>query len=130
MVHTLIARIVAASLVLSLFTACAGGGGARSGGNADPATPKNEPAELVVYSTSGDSEASWNERFGNALRAKFPHYQIKYIPAQKDYGIPEIIASGGTIDIYWDSIGKLANGLFAYNMQYDMTEVIDRKSGV
>jgi len=125
-VHTLIARIVAASLVLSLFTACAGGGGARSGGNADPATPKNEPAELVVYSTSGDSEASWNERFGNALREKFPHYQIKYIPAQTGYGIPEILASGGTIDIYWDSIGKLANGLFAYDMQYDMTELIKK----
>ncbi|RKN72929.1 ABC transporter substrate-binding protein [Paenibacillus ginsengarvi] len=123
-------RILAASLGFSmmLVTACSGGGeGGRSGAEtpAPNANAKeNEPASLVVYSNSGDAVESWNERFGDALKQKFPSYTIKYVQSTKTFGLKELFANGETIDIYWDSIGSFASTLLDNNMQYDMAELM------
>lgn len=123
-----------ASAVLGLclvwMTACSGGsGGAGGDGKAagpsqQPAAQEDAPAELTVYSNSGDSLDSWNERFGNALKKKFPNYTIKYIQKTKEYGIKEVLTAGETIDIYWDSIGGFAATLLDNNLQFDMTELM------
>lgn len=93
--------------------------------NKPPEPPKRtEPVELVVYSNSGDSEESWNERFGNALKSKFPDYTIKYIQKGTGTQITEVIASGQRIDIYWDSIGGYIGTLLANDLQFDNSELI------
>lgn len=118
--------------VLCATVLLAGCGGKEAGTTTTGDVPKAEPeqpASLVVYSNSGDSVESWNERFGNALKEKFPHYTIKYIAKQKDYGMKEVLTSGETIDIYWDSIGGFASGLLDNGLEYDMTELA-KKHGV
>lgn len=123
-------RLLAASLGFSmvLVTACSGGGeGGRSGAETPaPSTSakENEPASLVVYSNSGDAVESWNERFGDALKRKFPSYTIKYVQKTKEFGLKELLTNGETIDIYWDSIGSFASTLLDSNMQYDMAELM------
>jgi len=115
--------LAAMSLMLSIaFTAC----GKKDGAADSDRDLASQPAELTVFSTSGDSVESWNERFGNALKEKFPHYTINYIQSQKNYGIKEIIASGQTIDIYWDSIGGYIGGLVNNGMEFDMTDLIKK----
>ncbi|WP_079912935.1 ABC transporter substrate-binding protein [Paenibacillus sp. 32352] len=125
-----IVSVVASSMLISMLAACGGNGGGAGAdkGTADKAAANsdNEPANLVVYSNSGDSPESWNERFGNALKEKFPNYNIKYIQKQSNYGIKELLTSGETIDIYWDSIGGFASGLLDNGLEYDMTDLVKK----
>ncbi|TNJ63170.1 extracellular solute-binding protein [Paenibacillus hemerocallicola] len=118
---------VAAGFSLVFVTACSGGGGSAGTGEApgkQAAAKADEPASLVVYSNSGDSVESWNDRFGNALKQKFPNYTIKYIQKTKEVGLKELLTNGETIDLYWDSIGGFASTLADSSLQYDMTELM------
>ena len=117
---------VAVPVACSVFLGACGGGGGGENKPAAEAGQENETANLVVFSTSGDSVESWNERFGNALKEKFPNYTIKYIQSQKDYGIKELLTSGETIDIYWDSIGGFASTLLDNGLEFDMTELVKK----
>ncbi|CAM3553032.1 ABC transporter substrate-binding protein [Marinicrinis lubricantis] len=85
----------------------------------------HEPVELVVYTTSGDSEESFNARFGDMIREKFPNVTLQYITATREFGIEEFIASGQKVDIYWDSIGYFPTGL-QYEVPADMTDLIEK----
>lgn len=51
------------------------------------------PIELILYSTSGDSEASINEQFINPAVKKFPNYKIKYVRSAKETGttLPDLL---------------------------------------
>lgn len=134
----LIAMLV---VIAMLFTACAGGSSNEGSGNnqseSNGSSPSNtpseqqpeeqdEPAELFVYSNSGDSVESWNERFGDTLKEAFPHYTITYLPKEKDRGLNELILSGQRIDIYWDSIAGFINTLKSNSLQFDMTDLINK----
>jgi multiple sugar transport system substrate-binding protein len=85
----------------------------------------NTPAELVFYSTSADSEESFNQRFGDAIRKKFPNYSIKYIQKGSGTTLPEMMTAGTPFDIYFDSIGNFVDGLNT-NLQMDMTDLIKK----
>ncbi|ULL15086.1 extracellular solute-binding protein [Paenibacillus sp. H1-7] len=129
MLKKTVASVVVSTMMLSMLAACGGGsGGEDKGGTGTTAQPSdtNEKADLVVFSNSGDSVESWNERFGNAIKQKFPNYNIKYIQKQKDYGIKELLTSGETIDIYWDSIGGFASAVLDNGLEFDMTELVKK----
>ncbi|CAM3686778.1 ABC transporter substrate-binding protein [Marinicrinis lubricantis] len=131
-------------MVMVLISACSSGNsGTNESNNGDnrsntqntannpPAANENnedeasdEPAELVIFTQSGDSEESFNARFGDLIREKFPNYTITYKPASKEYGLKEMIAAGEQIDIYFDSIGFI-QGYFESDVQMDMTELIE-----
>jgi multiple sugar transport system substrate-binding protein len=120
-------------IVIMIMLAALGMGCGNIGGkskevatDAETIKKNNEPAELVVFSTSGDSGQSWNDRFGDAIKKKFPNYSVKYIQAQKNNGIKELLTAGQQIDIYWDSIGGFSAGLIDNDMQYDMTDLIKK----
>ncbi|MCM3785745.1 extracellular solute-binding protein [Neobacillus mesonae] len=109
-----------------------GGGGEDPGGSA--ANPSGDSKHtggegkdtLYVYSNSGDSVESWNERFGDLLKEKFPDYTIEYIPKTNEVGLKELITAGQRIDIYWESIGGFSTYLTDFDLQYDMTELIEQ----
>lgn len=128
-------------LILALvISACSSGGGNGGDGNGNSKAPvgtsnsgenktiveEEGPVTLYVHSNSGDSVESWNERFGNALKEKFPSYTIEYIPKTKEVGLKELITSGQRIDIYWESIGGFSTYLRGFDLQYDMTELIEK----
>jgi multiple sugar transport system substrate-binding protein len=123
------------ALVLSMMASACGKGGTsttESAGEASKEPKKNaaaEPAELTFFTMGGESQDSFNDRYGNAIRKQFPNYTIKYIRSEKGTTLPELIASGTKIDIYYDSIGNFSDGLFGYQMQYDMSDLI-KKSGI
>ena len=112
------ATVLALFLLVGALSAC----GQASGGGKQTAAD-NTPAELVFYSTSADSEDSFNQRFGDPLRKKFPNFTIKYIQKATGTTLPELMAAGTQFDIYFDSIGNYMDGL-NYNFQFDMTDLI------
>ena len=127
-----VAKFGVASLVpflglTGLLSACAGKGGesAKSGGDGDAAAV-NEPAELIVYSNSGDTPESFDERFGNAIRKKFPQYTITYLQKKQGQGLAELVAQGTPIDLYWESVGQFMTGIMQFELQYDMTDLIKK----
>ncbi|WP_176706389.1 ABC transporter substrate-binding protein [Paenibacillus hemerocallicola] len=95
------------------------------GSTPKPTAPK-EPVELVFYAINGDPEDSFNYRFGDALRKKFPDYKISYIFSQKGTTLPEMLTSGTRFDITYHSIGFYENFLIPNGLQYDMTELIQK----
>lgn len=145
--QTIISLILAFCLIFTV-AACGSGGdnnGAANGGNNPPANGSNnsggndannnpaaeDPVEeetltLYVFSNSGDSVESWNERFGDLLKERFPTYTIEYIPSTKEVGLKELLTAGQRIDIFWESIGGFSTFLLGSDMQYDMTELIEK----
>lgn len=120
---------IALGLSAAMLAAC-GQGSNEPGGNAAgetpaPAAPK-EPVELVFYAINGDPEDSFNYRFGDAIRKKFPDYKISYIFSQKGMTLPEMITSGTRFDITYHSIGFYENFLIPNGLHYDMTELIQK----
>jgi ABC-type glycerol-3-phosphate transport system substrate-binding protein len=81
-----------------------------------------QPADLIFVSAGGDSVDSFDERFGNSLRKKFPNYNMQYVKGK----IPELLTAGQPMDIVWDSIGKTYNTLINYDLNYDMTDLITK----
>ncbi|GAA3411336.1 ABC transporter substrate-binding protein [Paenibacillus hodogayensis] len=99
---------------------------AERGQTVKPQAPK-EPVELVFYAINGDPEDSFNYRFGDAIRKKFPDYKISYIFSQKGTTLPEMITSGTRFDITYHSIGFYENFLVPNGLQYDMTDLIQSR---
>ncbi|MEF3305980.1 ABC transporter substrate-binding protein [Paenibacillus sp. GYB003] len=104
--------------------ASGGAGGTKKPETAKPLADPNQPVELYVVSTSGDSEESWNERFGAIIQKQFPKWTVKYVKSTKEYGVKEMIAANAPMDLYFDSIAFMMNGLIGSNLQTDMTDLI------
>jgi multiple sugar transport system substrate-binding protein len=122
-----LAMMVAA---IVLASACSGEReGKRGGTDSDSSqlqeqTPaKREPAEVVFYSNNNDPAESFDYRFGNTLRQKFPEYTIKYIQSQ-GITLEQMIATNTTFDIFFQSIGNYENFMMPAALEYDMTELI------
>jgi multiple sugar transport system substrate-binding protein len=117
--------IAAASAIVLAITGCAGKQEAKTEVQKQSDITK-ESLELVFFSNSADSVESFDERFGNAIRKKFPNYTIKYLQKDKTNTFPNLISAGQPIDIYWDSVGYFVGGIQESGMQYDMTELIGK----
>ncbi|MBD2865505.1 ABC transporter substrate-binding protein [Paenibacillus oceani] len=85
-----------------------------------------EKLELVFFSNSQDSVESFDERYGNSIRKKFPNFTITYLQKNKSNSFQNLIAAGQPIDIYWDSVGFFVGGIQESGLQYDMTELIKK----
>ncbi|WP_028552871.1 ABC transporter substrate-binding protein [Paenibacillus sp. UNC451MF] len=122
--------IVSTAMLVALTTACSSKQGAD--GNATDQTQKqpavsNEPVELVLYSTAATSEEEVKLKFSDPIKAKFPNITIKYIKKGTGTTIDEMVASGQTIDIYYESTNyfyTVAN----YGLAYDMTDLIKKNN--
>ncbi|WP_158606712.1 ABC transporter substrate-binding protein [Paenibacillus ginsengarvi] len=121
-------RTAAAAVTAGILCASLAAGCSRSANmGSDTATPvKKEapPAHLVIHSMSGWTEALFDERFGNAIRKKFPQHTFTYIQSAKGSTYPDLIAAGQAIDIVWESVGLFPQGPMQYGLQYDMTELM------
>ncbi|MFE5318732.1 ABC transporter substrate-binding protein [Paenibacillus sp. NPDC056579] len=116
--------LIGSLLVTSLLAGCSNNKPATEAQAPSTAVNLNEPAEIVLFSNSGDSPESFDERFGNALRKKFPNWKITYFQKTKGQSLEELLAANTPIDIYWESVGQFVGGLLKYELQYDMTPLI------
>jgi multiple sugar transport system substrate-binding protein len=127
------------TLALAACGSAAGGGnaagngdgaGAGSGGSAKEETAavvaakSKDPVHLVFYSTAAWSQEAFNERFGDAIRKKFPNYEVEAIFNGKGTTVEDLIGAGTTIDIYWQDVNSTIPNLLQYGMQYDMSGLI------
>jgi ABC-type glycerol-3-phosphate transport system substrate-binding protein len=90
-----------------------------------PPTIVAKPAELVIYSTSGWTEEAFNDRFGNAIRQKFPQHTIRYIQKVKGMDYPDLLTAGQPIDIIWESVAAFSK-IIQYNVHMDMTDLMKK----
>jgi multiple sugar transport system substrate-binding protein len=123
--------LIASTLLILTFLSGCTSGGAGSKPTSETRAVSGEkasgkPAELVFYSTSADTPESFDQRYGNAIRKKFPNYTIKYIQFAKGNSFDELLTRGEKIDIYWDSISTFSSNVVDYGLQYDMTELVKR----
>ncbi|MEF3306794.1 ABC transporter substrate-binding protein [Paenibacillus sp. GYB003] len=117
------ATVAAGIMCASVASGCSKSAGTEKTGTED-ADQGTEPAHLVIHSMSGWTEEAFNERFGDAIRKKFPMHTFTYIQSAKGSTYPDLIAAGQQIDIVWESIGLFPRGPLPYKLQYDMTERI------
>lgn len=114
-------------LMPALLAACGSNGSGSTGSepaNGDTGTKNDEPANLVFYSTAVWSQEAFNERFGDAIRKKFPNYTVEAIFNGKGTSIEEVISSGVTIDIIWEDVNNTIPLLLNYGLEHDMSELI------
>jgi ABC-type glycerol-3-phosphate transport system substrate-binding protein len=109
---------------------CSGKGAEPQGGNTlekvgESVVDVNKPVELVFYSTNGDSPESFDDKWGNALRKKFPNWTITYIQNKPGARIEELFAAGTKIDVYFESVAVFNNGK-EQDLWYDMTDLIKK----
>jgi len=116
--------VIGSLLATSLLAGCSNKQPAATSELPTAKVDMNEPAEIVFFSNSGDNQESFDERFGNPIRAKFPNLKVTYYQRMKGQTLEELLAANTPIDIYWESVGQFVGGLLKYELQYDMTPLI------
>lgn len=129
---TLCWSLVAVVLGIGL-SACSGGQEQPENGKSAEQLPgeqpveKKDPVELVFFiASSGWSEERFMEEYGNAIVAKFPYMKVKFIPSARGSLLPELIAAGTTVDVVISSIGLTQAQILDNNLQYDLTDLIQK----
>lgn len=90
--------------------------------------PKQEiaPAEITFYTLHSNDEETFNLRYGDILRAKFPQHTIKSLNASTG-GSPEKMMTDKTkFDIFWATSGSFEGAAFTYDFAYDLTPLIKK----
>ncbi|MEF3311319.1 extracellular solute-binding protein [Paenibacillus sp. GYB004] len=131
-------KLPAVVLIAASLAACGGGaGGSDPGSKASVAEqggegsgpgkkPSGEPVEIVFYSDNGDPQESFEYRYGDLLRKKFPQYKISYIQAQKGAYLNDLLMNGTKFDIFYATIGNFEWAMLENELQFDMTELIKK----
>ncbi|MBD2862858.1 ABC transporter substrate-binding protein [Paenibacillus oceani] len=122
------ASIVSAALLATVATGCGTQTAGNQGGEEPqaPAPKTREPAEIVFYSSNGDPAESFDYRFGNSIRKKFPNYTIKYIQSTKGSTMPELLTAGTKFDIFFISTGNYESMMFDNGLEIDMDELVKK----
>lgn len=123
------AGIAGVCMLTALILAACGGGSKSSepGVEAGQSPAENKgPVKLVFYSTAGWTQEAFNERFGDAMRRKFPDYEITYIQSGKDMQLPDLMAAGQQIDVFWQAVDVTIQQMQEYKLEYDMSPLIQK----
>lgn len=93
----------------------------------DLPTPQKQ-VELVMYSSSGDSEEGMRERYVEPFNKQHPHINLSYIRSVAANGttLPEMIASGTKFDVYYQGRGTYESQLKDHGIAYDMTDLLNK----
>lgn len=115
------------ALLLAFASGCTSASEQPSGdAGTPPPDSHNEPVTLVFYSNNGNSEESFDQAYGNALRSKFPNYTIQYIRAATGTTLQDLLVSGTKFDIFFTTIGNFERYMLESGMEYDMRELIQK----
>lgn len=86
----------------------------------------DHPAELVIFGAVGNTPEVWNERFGDALKRKFPAYTFTYIQRSAEQTLQSLIASGQRIDLIHDSLGGMRGSVIDNGFHEDLEPLMKR----
>lgn len=98
-----------------------------AGEKAATAAVKKDPVTLTVYFQYPNDwpEDEFMKTFAEPIMKKYPHMTIKYIPGGK---LSELLATGQTIDIVFASIGKAAESLMDYKLEYEISALMKKNN--
>ncbi|MBD2862115.1 ABC transporter substrate-binding protein [Paenibacillus oceani] len=119
--------VVGTGLAVVMLTGACGATDNKENAPTSEAAPKSyadEPAELVIFGAVGNTEEVWNERFGTALKMKFPKYKFTYIQGSAKNTLQSNIAAGQTIDLIHDSLGNMRANIIDNGFQYDLSTLM------
>lgn len=124
----------AALLAATIATAACSSGEQSQASQDDPGdstqAPGLGPAELVFYTSNGDSEENFNRLYGDSLRKKFPQFTIKYIlSGAQGQSLDTLLASKTRFDVFIQGPGFYESQAFPAGLQFDMSELM-RKHNV
>lgn len=119
------ATVISLSLLAAVTAGCGAKANDGEGSGAAAAKP-SEPVEIVFYSSNGDPAESFDYRFGNSIRKKFPNYTIKYIQSAKGSTMPELLTAGTKFDIFFISTGNYESMMFENGLEIDMDELVKK----
>lgn len=125
--------ILAATAVL-LTTACgsgAGGGSSAKDGDSKQAQLPEQttatPVELVFYDGGGDWPAErFQKEIAEPIKKKFPHITPSFVPYTNGKKVQEMLTAGQQLDIIFSSTGLVYNNVLQYDLQYDITPLIQK----
>ncbi|TNJ65424.1 extracellular solute-binding protein [Paenibacillus hemerocallicola] len=125
-----VSMLLATVLCAVPLAACGGGSdnpGKQGESAAKEEAPKLEPAELVFYDGSGDWPAErFDREIGGPLKQKFPHITPKFVPYTNGSKVQDMITAGEPPDIVFASTGLVYSRLMQYELQYDITPLIQK----
>ncbi|MEF3307562.1 ABC transporter substrate-binding protein [Paenibacillus sp. GYB004] len=108
-----------------------GGGSSGTGGGESPASApapaaSTEPVELVFWFHVGSitNNEGFMSAFGNKIKEKFPHVTPKFIAPSNSVNLKSLVESKQPIDIFYDAYGQIYSYLMEYNLQYDISGLI------
>jgi multiple sugar transport system substrate-binding protein len=126
-----VSMLLASVLCIVPLAACGGGtdtpGKQAESAVKEPAAPAMQPAELVFYDGGGDWPAERFEReIANPIKQKYPQITVKFVPYTNGSKMKELVTAGETPDIVFASTGLVYNQFLQYELQADITPLIQK----
>ncbi|MBE1440908.1 ABC transporter substrate-binding protein [Paenibacillus sp. OAS669] len=120
--------LLAASMAAALAGCNKGGGdGVIEGGSPQSGSDAgNQRADLVITSSGAMDDAAFEKNYGQYIKKKFPNYTITYIKkgsVGSGTSINELLVAGTKIDLIFESIGGMVDGLIRPGLGGDITEL-------
>lgn len=120
-------RLTSSLIILSLaLGACSGGKpnepGSSPGLVETAADIEKKPATLT-FLQANLSEELFNQRYGDQIRKRFPHYTIEYLPTT-NANYADTIASSSSIDVVIASAQGMYANLQAFKLESDIRDLI------
>ncbi|TMV48448.1 extracellular solute-binding protein [Paenibacillus mesophilus] len=124
-----VSLLLATALCTVPLAACGGGtaDSSKQGDSAPKPAVKEEPVQLVIYDGSGDWPAERFEReIGGPIKQKFPHITSKFVPYTNGSKVQDMITAGEPPDIVYSSTGLVYSRFLQYELQQDITPLIQK----
>lgn len=121
-------RPLAISSICAILAACGSsktdnGPAAGTGGDKAGQAGNKPKVELTIVTSAAHTEESFNSRFGDSIRQKFPDYTIKYIPSST-IKFADLVPTQTQVDIVYAAINDFMSGPVKHGMAYDMKGLI------
>ncbi|RKN80435.1 ABC transporter substrate-binding protein [Paenibacillus ginsengarvi] len=123
-------RLLTALMLLSVPLAACGTGSVSNSGEKSqtPSVSANkdwtkESFKVVFFANNTQKQEEIDFWFGNPLRKKFPNIEFVWQPSTPGYTLPELVATGGQIDVFFTTRGNFETLAYGHDIQYDMTEL-------
>ncbi|MEF3311925.1 extracellular solute-binding protein [Paenibacillus sp. GYB004] len=119
-----------AAVCLALLPACAGGGdsGQPSAASGQPdSSVMAAPVELSIYSVVPSvTQEEFKRTIEAPVQAKYPNVKLTYVIGGAQAKISDLVASGSAPDIILTSISGMNSNVIPFQLQYDLTELIQK----
>ncbi|MCS7460646.1 extracellular solute-binding protein [Paenibacillus doosanensis] len=123
--------LLSSAMLMTLFTGCSKGGQEAPAQAVEAVSDKGgpvqtEPVDITFYRPStGTTQEQFMDLMGNAIKAKFPNVNLKFIPYGQGTNVEEVLTAGSDIDLLILNINLIAQ-FPKYNLLQDVSDSIKK----